>query len=210
MSQNKSTDNKAADKNTRAAQIAAKNKKLALSVFIAVFIMIGLAYASVPLYSIFCQVTGFGGTTQVSEKAPAVDQIRERTIRINFSSNINNNLYWDFRPGEHSTTVNIGAQGLTHFVAKSNDDKPSAGTAIYNVTPLKAGKYFHKIECFCFGEQILQPHQEVQMPVLFYVDPSFDDDPHMKDVSLITLSYTFYPTESKVLDQAMEEFYNAE
>lgn len=198
------------DKNSHATQMAAKNKKLALAVFMAVFTMIGLAYASVPLYAIFCQVTGFGGTTQVSQAAPAVDQIRERKIRVNFSSNINNNLYWDFRPGEHSTTINVGAQGLTHFIAKSNDDKPSAGTAIYNVTPLKAGKYFHKIECFCFGEQILQPQQEVQMPVLFYVDPSFDDDPHMKDVSLITLSYTFYPAESEVLDQAMEDFYNAE
>jgi|TARA_R110002126_G_scaffold13118_7_gene57287 cytochrome c oxidase assembly protein subunit 11 len=190
--------------------IAQKNKRLARGVFLAVFIMVGLAYASVPLYSIFCQVTGFGGTTQFSESAPATDKIRERTIRVNFSADINHNLYWDFRAGEHTTTVNVGAQGLTHFVAKSNDDKPSAGTALYNVTPLKAGKYFHKIECFCFGEQILQPNQEVQMPVLFYIDPSFDDDPHMKDVSLITLSYTFYRAESDALDAAMEEFYEAE
>jgi cytochrome c oxidase assembly protein subunit 11 len=190
--------------------IAKKNKKLARGVFLTVFIMIGLAYASVPLYSIFCQVTGFGGTTQFSEAAPPTDKIRERIMRINFSADINKNLYWDFRAGEHSTTVKVGAQGLTHFVAKSTDDKPSAGTAIYNVTPLKAGKYFHKIECFCFGEQILQPGQEAQMPVLFYIDPSFDDDPHMKDVSLITLSYTFYRAESEALDSAMEEFYDAE
>lgn len=189
--------------------LAAKNKKLALSVFVAVFLMVGLAYAAVPLYSIFCQVTGFGGTPQFAEAAPDKDQIRDRKIRVNFSSDINSDLFWDFQPEERSVTINIGAQGLTNYIAKSEDDKPSMGTAIYNVTPLKAGKYFHKIECFCFGEQILQPGQEVQMPVLFYIDPAFADDPHMEDVSLITLSYTFYRAESESLDAALEEYYNA-
>lgn len=191
------------------AELAAKNKKLFKTVFLAVFFMIGLAYASVPLYTIFCRVTGFGGTPQFADAAPDKGLIRERQIRINFSSDINQNLHWDFKPGERSVTVNVGAQGLTHYTAKNLDDTPSAGTAIYNVTPLKVGKYFHKIECFCFGEQVLQPGQEVQMPVLFYVDPAFADDPHMEDVSLITLSYTFYHTESDALEKALEEYYDA-
>ncbi len=195
---------------SREELLAAKNKKLARTVFLTVFAMIGLAYASVPLYDVFCRVTGFGGTPQTAEAAPDQSLIRDRQIRINFSSDVNQNLHWDFKPGERSVTVNIGAQGLTHYIAKNLDNKPSAGTAIYNVTPLKAGKYFHKIECFCFGEQILEPEQEVQMPVLFYVDPAFADDPHMEDVSLITLSYTFYRTESKELEKAMDAFYNAE
>jgi cytochrome c oxidase assembly protein subunit 11 len=190
--------------------LARKNKKLALSVLFTVVIMVGMAYASVPLYSLFCRVTGFGGTPQFAESAPDVALIRERKIRVNFTTNINQNLFWDFKPGDRSITINVGEQGLTNFVATSQDGAPSAGTALYNVTPLKAGKYFHKIECFCFGEQILVPGQTVQMPVLFYIDPAFDDDPNIEDIDLLTLSYTFYRTETDALDEAMEEFYEAE
>jgi cytochrome c oxidase assembly protein subunit 11 len=197
-------------KDEKQQDLARKNKKLALSVLFMVVIMVGLAYASVPLYSLFCRVTGFGGTPQFAESAPDVSLIRERKIRVNFTTNINQNLFWDFKPGDRSITINVGEQGLTNFVATSQDDAPSAGTALYNVTPLKAGKYFHKIECFCFGEQILAPGQTVQMPVLFYVDPAFDDDPNMEDIDLLTLSYTFYRTETDALDEAMEEFYEAE
>ena len=119
--------------------LAQKNKKLALSVLLTVAVMVGLAYASVPLYSVFCRVTGFGGTPQFSESAPDVSLIRERKIRINFNTDINQNLFWDFEPGDRSITVHVGEQGLTNFVATSQDDAPSAGTALYNITPLKAG-----------------------------------------------------------------------
>lgn len=192
---------------SKQTEIEQKNKKLARTVFLTVFAMIGLAYASVPLYRIFCQVTGFGGTPQFAEAAPDTSLIRDRQVRVNFTSSINDNLFWNFKPAERSVTINVGAQGLTHYTAESIDDTASTGTAIYNVTPLKAGKYFHKIECFCFGEQTLQPEQSVEMPVLFYIDPAFDDDPHMEDVSLITLSYTFYRAESESLDNALEEYY---
>ena len=107
------------------------------------------------------------------------------------------------------TNASACLRALLNRAQNTKQMTPSAGTAIYNVTPLKVGKYFHKIECFCFGEQVLQPGQEVQMPVLFYVDPAFADDPHMEDVSLITLSYTFYHTESDALEKALEEYYDA-
>ena len=167
-----------------------------------------LAYASVPLYDLFCRVTGFGGTTQTSENLP--DQILERKITIRFTSNTSQNLPWEFKPEKYKVTTKIGAQGLINFYAQNNGEQPTAGTAIYNVTPLKAGKYFNKVQCFCFDEQVLTPKQRVNMPVLFYIDPKIAEDKNMDDVHDITLSYSFFPAESKELDSALEAFYNSE
>ncbi len=188
------------------AEIARKNAKLGLTILAVVFGMAALAYASVPLYDLFCRVTGFGGTTQVSSALP--DVILDRTITINFNADTDKGLPWLFKPQQRSVDVRIGQRGLTAYTAKNKLDTPTAGTAVYNVTPLKVGKYFHKVQCFCFDEQILQGGQEVSMPVMFFVDPQIADDPDMADVKTITLSYTFFRSESKALDEALEDYYN--
>jgi len=185
-----------------------KNTKTIRIILIVVAVMIGLSFASVPLYRIFCQRTGFDGTTQVSKALPDPSQIVNREITIKFDANTAKGFPWDFRPEHHQINVKLGQQGIIAFLAKNKTAHETAGTAIYNVTPEKVGKYFHKIQCFCFSEQVLKPHQETQMPVLFYVDPKFNDDPDMEDVNTITLSYTFYPADSPALDKATEAFYN--
>jgi len=188
------------------AAMARKNTRLGLTVLAVVLGMAALAYASVPLYSLFCRVTGFGGTTQVAQNLP--DQVLERRITVKFDAATNRNLPWIFEPEQREIEVQLGQKGLTAYRAKNKANTPTGGTAIYNVTPLKAGKYFHKIQCFCFDEQILQAGQEVSMPVMFYVDPKMNDDPNMNDVQTITLSYTFFKGESEELEDALEDFYN--
>lgn len=188
------------------AAMAQKNARIGLSILAVVIGMAGLAYASVPLYSLFCRVTGFGGTTQVSEALPGV--ILDRTVTIQFNADTDQHLPWDFAPQERSIQVKLGQKGLTAFTAHNRSPHPITGAALYNVTPLKVGKYFHKIQCFCFSEQTLQAGQQVDMPVLFYVDPKMDEDPNMQDVKTITLSYTFFKAESQELEDAMEGFYN--
>jgi cytochrome c oxidase assembly protein subunit 11 len=185
-----------------------KNTKTLVSIFGVVFLMVALAFASVPLYRLFCQVTGFGGTTMVAESLP--DKVLDREVTVKFDANVSPALNWAFKPEKHQEVVKLGQQGLIAFIAKNRSSQPTAGTAIYNVTPNKAGKYFQKIECFCFGEQMLTPGQEMPMPVMFFIDPKMQDDPSMDDVKAITLSYTFFPAESAELDKALEAFYNAE
>lgn len=185
-----------------------KNTKTLLTVLCVVAAMVGMAFASVPLYDIFCRVTGFNGTTMRAD-APLPDaQILERTVTVKFNADTAPALPWTFRAEQHEMTVQIGQQGLAAFIAKNRASRPAAGTAVYNVTPAKAGKYFHKIQCFCFDEQTLAAGEEMHMPVLFYVDPAMDKDRNMDDVRTITLSYTFFPAASDELDQALEEFYN--
>lgn len=183
-----------------------KNARLGLTILAVVFGMAGLAYASVPLYDLFCRVTGYGGTTQVSQALP--DNVIDRTVTINFNANVSRNMPWDFAPEQRSIDVKLGQKGITAFLAHNKAREATSGTAIYNVTPLKAGKYFHKVQCFCFDQQTLQAGQQVSMPVLFYVDPKMNDDPNMNEVKTITLSYSFFPAESEDLDQALEAFYN--
>jgi len=183
-----------------------KNTKTISFVFLFVAVMIGVAFASVPLYRMFCQITGFGGTTMLSDKLP--DTILDRDITIKFDTNTSRNINWAFRPEKRQEVLKVGQQGLISFMAKNKGAAPSAGTAVYNVTPNKAGQYFHKTQCFCFDEQMLQPGEEMPMPVVFYIDPSIADDPEMDDVKTITLSYTFFPAESEELDKALEAFYN--
>lgn len=185
-----------------------KNTKILVSVLGIVVFMVGLAFASVPLYDAFCRVTGFGGTTQVSDYAPPADQILERQIIVKFNSDTNRNLNWSFKPEKRELKVNVGQQGLISFKAKNLDSVPIAGTAVYNVTPLKAGKYFYKTQCFCFDRQLLTPKQVMDMPVVFFIDPAIADDRNMDDVETITLSYSFFKADSKELDAALEEFYN--
>ena len=185
-----------------------KNKRTGLIVLAIVIGMTGLAFASVPLYDLFCRVTGFGGTTQISENLP--DTIIDRTITVQFNADTNRNLPWIFKPEMREIQVKLGQRGITSYTSENLTNKPSTGTAVYNVTPLKAGQYFHKIQCFCFDEQTLQPHEKVDMPVLFYIDPKMHDDPNMDDVTNITLSYSFFKTQSKELEDATEAFYNSE
>ena len=185
-----------------------KNTKTLLTVFALVIFMVGLSFAAVPAYRLFCQVTGFGGTTQTAESLP--DTILDRKITVRFDSNTSPFLPWRFEAEDNEMIVNVGQKGLVSFIALNLTTTPTAGTAVYNVTPLKAGKYFHKIQCFCFDEQVLQPRQKMTMPVVFYVDPAIDEDPTLDDVKTITLSYSFFPAESEELDAALEAFYNDE
>ena len=149
--------------------------------------MAGLAYASVPLYRVFCQVTGFGGTTQKA--------LRGRTIKVRFDGNVRGGLPWQFAPAQGPVDVKIGEQNMAFYRASSSASGPTTGSATFNVTPAAAGQYFAKIQCFCFNEQTLAPGQTVDMPVVFYVDPAILDDPDAKDIDEITLSYSFYPVE---------------
>lgn len=153
--------------------------------------MVMLTYASVPLYRLFCQVTGFAGATRQSAVLPS--QTDKRTIRITFNADTDPNLPWKFKSGEYERTVHVGENGFTFYTAKNLTDKTITGRAIYNVVPHKAGAYFVKVECFCFQEQSLKPYEDVHMPVSFFLDPALLDDPEMNDVDTITLSYTFFP-----------------
>ena len=190
------------------AEMSKKNARLGLTVLAVVIGMVAMSYAFVPLYDLFCRVTGFGGTPITSENLP--DQILDRQVTIKFNAQTNKNLPWDFTPEQREITVNIGQRGLTAYNATNKKFIPTAGTAVYNVLPLKVGKYFHKVQCFCFDEQILGPKETMNMPVMFYVDPAMNDDPLMEDVETITLSYTFFKAESEELDSALEAFYNDE
>lgn len=170
-----------------------RNSRLALNALALAISMVMLAYASVPLYRIFCQVTGYGGTTQEGLQAPG--SAGGRDITILFNADTDPSLNWSFTPGERKVRVKAGEQGLTHYVAENRDNVPVTGHASYNVVPNIAGQYFVKIHCFCFENQTLQPHQKVNMPVSFYLDPKMLEDPEMKDVDTITLSYTFFAQE---------------
>ncbi len=155
----------------------------------------GVAYASVPLYRMFCQVTGFAGTTQRAEGTTAPGAVQGKLVRVRFDANTSPALPWAFEPEHAVDTIAIGARDLTFFTAKNLSNVPTTGTATFNVTPMQAGQYFTKIQCFCFTEQTLQPGEEMRMPVVFYVDPKIIEDEGTKTISEITLSYTFFPVE---------------
>ena len=170
-----------------------RNRRVALYAAMFGLAMLGLGYASVPLYRLFCQVTGFGGTTQrIGEaQAAAIKPVVGKTISIRFDGNVAAGLPWEFRPDQVTDTVAIGARDMTTFYARNTSARSVTGTATFNVTPERAGRYFTKIQCFCFTEQTLAPGQEVHMPVIYFVDPKILDDPQAKDIEQITLSYTF-------------------
>ncbi|WP_425099221.1 cytochrome c oxidase assembly protein [Tropicibacter sp. S64] len=166
-----------------------KNKTV-LQLVGVVAVMGGLAWASVPFYSWFCAVTGFGGVTGVSEQAS--DVILDKTIKVRFDASKEPSMPWEFKPMQREMTLRIGEEGMAFYEAYNPTDHPVAGQATYNVAPFDAGGYFSKIECFCFTEQVLQPGERVEMPVVFFVDPSIVDDADAKFIKAITLSYTFY------------------
>lgn len=177
---------------------AAANRRVGLLAALMAVGMIGLAYASVPLYRLFCQVTGFGGTTQVAIGAPTADQIKSvagRTIKVRFDSNLAPGLPWRFKPKANETSITIGEKHLAFYSASNTGSTPITGRAVYNVSPDVAGRYFIKIDCFCFTEQTLKVGETVDMPVSYYIDPAIMDDPVAKKVDEITLSYTFYPVD---------------
>jgi cytochrome c oxidase assembly protein subunit 11 len=160
--------------------------------------MAGLAYASVPLYRVFCQLTGFGGTTQRALAAPSADSLKGlhgRSVRVRFDGNVRGGLPWQFAPAQGPVNVKIGEQNMIFYKAASQSAASTTGSATFNVTPDAAGRYFAKIQCFCFNEQTLGPGQTVDMPVIFYVDPAILDDPDAREIDEITLSYSFYPVE---------------
>ena len=185
------------------------NGKLALALAGFVASMVGVAYASVPLYELFCQVTGYGGTPQVAVAAPG--PLSNEKITIQFDANTNPKLPWKFEAARREITVRPGEQALAFYEARNLGGESVTGTAVYNVTPLKAGAYFSKIQCFCFTEQTLTAGQRVDMPVQFFVDPEILSDPDTKDVNTITLSYTFYPSkpDEKSVD-SVQQNYNRE
>ena len=150
----------------------------------------GLVYASVPLYRLFCQVTGFGGTTRTAEAPPA--QPGERIVTVRFNADVSRALPWSFRPAQREISVRVGELGLVYYVARNDSDVPITGNATFNVTPQKAGIYFNKVACFCFTEQRLMPGESVKMGVSFFIDPKIVDDRYQDDVKTITLSYTFF------------------
>jgi len=184
-----------------------KNTRLLAIIFGVVFMMVGVSFAAVPLYDVFCRVTGFNGTTQISKNLP--DTILDRKVIVKFDTNVNSRLPWQFHANQGDIEVHIGQDALVSFTAKNIAEVPTSGTAVYNVTPLKAGKYFNKTQCFCFDNQTLPPNESMNMPVVFYIDPAMADDRDMEDVKVITLSYSFFRANSSELDQAMEKFYNA-
>ncbi len=160
--------------------------------------MLGMAYAAVPLYQMFCQVTGFAGTTQRATAAPG--KILERTITVRFDSNVAGGLNWAFKPERPTIDVKIGENKLAFYEAKNRSNVAVTGTATFNVAPEAAGRFFSKIECFCFTEQTLKPGETVQMPVSFFVDPEIVNDSDARHITQITLSYTFYPVHEKRAD----------
>lgn len=176
-----------------AANLKIRNLRLVLVSFSVAAGMVGAAYAAVPLYEVFCQVTGFGGTTQTAEAAPAVTLDRKITVR--FNADVGKALPWRFAPAQDRVELKIGEQVLAFYRAKNLSGRTITGTAAFNVTPAKVGQYFNKIACFCFTEQELKAGAEVDMPVTFFIDPAIADDPNLNEVTTITLSYTFFETE---------------
>ena len=168
------------------------NGRLLVMLASVVGLMVGMAYASVPLYKLFCQVTGYGGTPQVSNDA-ATHIVTGHPITVRFDANVNRALAWKFVPADAPVTLNPGEEIVINYRATNIGDAASIGTSTFNVTPAKAGAYFMKIDCFCFQEQTLQPGESVDMPVRFFIDPEIVANKNVVDVKDITLSYTFFP-----------------
>lgn len=152
--------------------------------------MLGAAYGAVPLYQLFCQVTGYGGTTQIATQA--ADKVLDRTVKIRFDANVAPEVPWTFVPEKREIDIKLGENGLAFYKVTNTSNQPVTAVATYNVTPHKVGPYFQKLECFCFQDRTLQPGETMELPVIFYVDPSLAEAPNVDDVTAITLSYTFF------------------
>lgn len=174
------------------------NRKLVLSLSAAALAMLGLGFASKPLYDAFCRVTGYGGTTRVAEQMS--ETVVDREIKVRFDANVASDLGWTFKPDEVAMTVKLGQNALAYYSATNDTQYPIVGTASYNVSPIKAAPYFSKLECFCFTEQRLEPGESVSMPVLFFVDPLLAEDERLDEIKTITLSYSFHKVEQPSQD----------
>ena len=166
--------------------------------FAGALFMLGLGYAAVPLYQMFCQITGFGGTTQVASEAEAARAAMlasGQKISIRFDASTASDVPWTFRPSQATDTITIGERDIATYIARNEGSKPITGMATFNVEPEQAGKYFNKIQCFCFTEQTLKPGESIEMPVSFFVDPDMLEDADAAGIKEITLSYTFYPVD---------------
>lgn len=170
-----------------------RNKVTGALLVAVVATMLGLVAASVPLYRMFCEATGFGGTTRTAERSS--DRVVERVITVRFNAEVNSGLPWRFAPKQREVEARLGENMLAFYGAANLAGRDTVGVATFNVLPEKAGPYFYKVECFCFTEQALKPGQSVEMPVSFYIDPKLADDPNMANVDTITLSYTFFRAE---------------
>ena len=172
--------------------------KMRTGVAVALFAaaMVGVGFASSPFYRMFCAATGWNGTVQERLNAVAPGPVVGKLVNVRFDANVKPGMGWTFEPEDRVKRVAIGAREMAFFTAVNTTDHTITGTAAFNVSPLNVGQYFVKIQCFCFTEQTLRPHERVRMPVIFYVDPAFAKDPDTKDYSEITLSYTFYPVAS--------------
>lgn len=170
-----------------------RNRALAMACACVFVAMVGAAYAAVPLYNLFCRVTGFGGTTQVATEG--ADHVIGRKITVRFDGNVNHALTWTFAPEHRDLTLKMGETRQMVYRTTNTGPKRTVGTSTFNVTPLEAGAYFNKLQCFCFTEQALEPGETVEMPVVFFVDPDMDKDPDLKHVREITLSYSFFPVD---------------
>ena len=154
--------------------------------------MVGLAFASEPLYRIFCEVTGYAGTTQVASTVPKSNEISQRVVAVRFDANVNSKMPWTFKPVQREVEVRLGEQALAYFEATNDSEQPLVGTASFNVTPYKAAIHFNKIDCFCFTQQVLKSGETMKMPVTFFIDPELAKDSNADDLRTITLSYTFF------------------
>lgn len=182
-----------------------RNRNTLLVLVAVVGVMLAITAVSPELYRAFCKVTGLGGTTQRAATAPGKQL--ERTVKVEFNADTHPGLAWEFAPDQRSVTVKLGEEKIIKYHAKSLDTEASRGVAVYNVVPLKAGKYFVKTQCFCFDGQTLKPGETREFPVTFFIDPAMASDPDMEDVTSITLSYTFFEDHTEALERAKEKYY---
>ncbi len=170
--------------------IGRHNRTIGVGLGVVIVGMVGLSFASVPLYRMFCAYTGFGGTPQIGGGQSAT--VSTASITVRFNADTNPNLPWSFAPAQRQITLPMGTEQVAFYTARNEASTPVTGVAVYNVTPESVGKYFHKTACFCFNEQTLAANQRMQFPLSFWVDPAIAKDPSTADIKVITLSYTFF------------------
>ena len=195
-------ENTAANSAAEKARDQRSNRIVALSCASFFVVMIGVAYAAVPLYQMFCQVTGYGGTTQRVEQMS--DTILDQTVKVRFDANVSGGLPWDFKPVQREVTVRIGETTIINYEAKNISDRPTAGRATFNVSPDLTGSYFNKVQCFCFTDTTLAAGETMEMPVMFFVDPDIVKEKDLKGLKTITLSYTFFPLDKEPANAAIK------
>lgn len=180
------------DPSDRLAAARRRNRKVATACVTGLALMVGAAYAAVPAYRAFCQVTGFDGTVRKADAAPTT--VLDKSLLIHFDTNVRGDLPWTFEAEQTSQTLKIGETGTVFFKVTNTADRPITGRAVYNVVPEQAGSYFRKLECFCFSDQTIQPGQTVEFPMIYFVDPEYAEDFETRGKGEITLSYTYFPS----------------